>query len=226
MKRLIPIFVLVSLFVSILILKPRLVSQEIEPEVTPDFYFAPGKIVIRFSKEAAPVTPIQVAGIIQTGIGPVDVLCQTFKVHTMRRLFPVLKYPAPDLTRYFVVKFDELMDLDSAVTAFSNITFFIEKAEKVPVLKYLDYPNDDKFSDQWHLDQSNDCDIDAPEAWDVQAGDDGVILAIADTGVKYDHSDLDDNIWINWEEYYGNEDDDDNNGYKDDIYGCGFSSSP
>jgi len=226
MKRLIPIFVLVSLFVSLLIFMPRLVSQQIKTEDSPDLQFAPGKIVIRFSKEVSPVSPIQVAKIIQTGIGPVDILCQTFKVHTLRRLFPAPKYPTPDLTRYFVVKFEESMDLDQVVTAFSEISFYVEKAEKVAVLKYFGGSNDPEYGGQWHLDQTNDCDIDAPEAWDIEKGSDSVILAIADSGVEYTHLDLDDNIWINWDEYYGTpgEDDDPNggNGYIDDFYGWDF----
>jgi hypothetical protein len=157
----------------------------------------------------------------QTGIGAVDVLCQRFKVHTMRRLFPAPKYPTPDLTRYFVVKFDESFDLDEVVNVFSQIPFFIEKAEKVATLEFLDYPNDEHFGVQWHhLNQYNDCDIDTPEAWNIEKGSDSVILAVPDTGVKYDHPDLNDNIWINWDEYYGTPNyDDDGNGYVDDIRG-------
>jgi hypothetical protein len=115
----------------------------------------------------------------------------------MRRLFPAPKYPTPDLTRYFVVKFDESFSLDEAITAFSQIPFFVEKAEKVARLEFLDLPNDQLVGDQWHLNQANDCDIDAPEAWNIEKGSDSVILAVPDSGVKYDHPDLNENIWIN-----------------------------
>lgn len=184
MKRLILIFALAFLFIFSLIFMPKLVFQQIKIEESTDFYFAPGKIVIRFTKEVSPIAPLKVAGIIQTGIGPVDELCLRFNVHTMRRLFPAPKYPTPDLTRYFVVESDESMDLDDVVNTFSEIHFYIEKAEKVGVHKFSGDPNDDRFNNQWHLKQSNDCDIDAPEGWDIQAGSDSVILAIPDSGVS------------------------------------------
>jgi subtilisin family serine protease len=52
-------------------------------------------------------------------------------------------------------------------------------------------PNDTLFADQWFLDQSNDADIDAPEAWNVTTGDGSVVVAVID-GAGYDlsHPDL------------------------------------
>jgi subtilisin family serine protease len=224
MKKTISSVCLTSLFIILLIFMPKLIFQQIRTEDSAATKFSPGKIVIRFSKEVSPVIPIQVAGIMQTGIGPVDVVCQNLKVHTMRRLFPSPKYATPDLTRYFVVKFDESFDLDEAVTLFSQIPFIVEKAEKVARLEFFG-SNDPNYGDQWHLEQVNDCDIDAPEAWNIQTGDDSVILAIPDSGVKYDHPDLDNNIWINEDEYYGTPNyDDDGNGYVDDIRGWNWGS--
>ncbi len=202
-----------------------LVFQQTKTEETSDFYFAPERVVIRFSREVSPVMPFEVAGIAQTGLAPVDFLCERFKVHTMRRLFPAPKYQTPDLTRYFVVEFDESMDLDQLIIAFSGIPFFVEKAEKVGVHKFQTSSNDPGLSQQWHLSQSNDHDIDAPEAWDIEVGSDSVILAIPDSGVQYTHPDLNDNIWINEDEYYGTPNvDDDGNGYIDDIRGWNWDT--
>jgi len=226
MKKLIPIFILTSLLILLFVFMPKLTSQQLETKDSSDFYYAPGKIVIQFTTEVSPVTPWKEAGIIQTGIASVDYLCQKFKVHTMRRQFPAPKYPNPDLTRHFVVKFDESENLDQVLNAFSKIPFFIAKVEKVGVHKFLSQPNDDLFNLQWHLNQGNDCDIDAPEAWCIQKGSENVILAIPDSGVLYTHEDLNDNIWINLYEYYGTEgvddDPDGGNDYIDDIYGWDF----
>jgi len=219
MKKLIPIFTVLSLLIFSLVFIPKLAYQQLEENGSSDIYYAPSKIVIQFIKEVSPVTPWVVDEIIQTGIPAVDELNQEFKVHTMRRLFPAPKYPTPDLTRHFVVKFDESKNIDQVVNAFSK-TLSIEKVEKVGLHKFLIEPNDDKFEVQWHLNQTNDCDIDAPEAWNIQKGSDNVILAVPDSGVYYAHPDLNDNIWINWDEYNGIENyDDDENGYKDDIRG-------
>lgn len=48
----------------------------------------------------------------------------------------------------------------------------------------------------------------------------GTVVAVIDTGVDYNHEDLQDNIWTNSAEVSGQKGtDDDNNGYVDDVYG-------
>jgi subtilisin family serine protease len=49
-----------------------------------------------------------------------------------------------------------------------------------------------------------------------------VIVAVIDSGVDYEHEDLDDIMWVNVDEIPGNGKDDDNNGYVDDIHGWNF----
>ncbi|TXB62344.1 S8 family serine peptidase [Phaeodactylibacter luteus] len=49
-----------------------------------------------------------------------------------------------------------------------------------------------------------------------------VIVAVIDSGVDYEHEDLDDVMWVNVDEIPGNGIDDDNNGYIDDIHGWNF----
>lgn len=95
--------------------------------------------------------------------------------------------------------------------------------------------NDPLLSDQWHY--INYCDLSVAEtsrmgadvnvkdAWRLCAGDPDIIVAICDEGVKYNHPDLIDNMWVNEDEIPGNGIDDDNNGYIDDIHGWNFLSS-
>jgi len=66
--------------------------------------------------------------------------------------------------------------------------------------------------------------IRAPEAWARQTGDRSVLIAIVDTGVAYDHPDLEERIFINERETFLNGRDDDNSGCIDDIAGCSFVS--
>jgi subtilisin family serine protease len=90
-------------------------------------------------------------------------------------------------------------------------------------------PNDPRFGEQWNMNNSNDADIDGPEAWGTQTGSDNVLVAIIDTGIDYDHEDLKDQMWRNPGESGGGKEnngvDDDNNGYKDDYRGWNFVSN-
>ena len=51
-------------------------------------------------------------------------------------------------------------------------------------------PNDTFFTNQWGLDQTNDQDIDAPEAWDITTGRSSVSWLVMDVGTQSNHPDL------------------------------------
>ena len=81
-------------------------------------------------------------------------------------------------------------------------------------------PNDPLYGQLWGLSQPSDRDIDAPEAWDVETGDPGVIVAVVDSGVAYDNGDLVQNRWVNDDPPDGV--DNDGNTFTDDTYGWDF----
>jgi subtilisin family serine protease len=98
---------------------------------------------------------------------------------------------------------------------------FFSARQNSPVI-----PNDPRFGELWGLNNGNDADIDAPEAWATQTGSNDIIVGVIDTGIDYNHEDLKDNIWLNpGESGNGKENngiDDDGNDYKDDFRGWDF----
>ncbi|MCB0262987.1 MAG: S8 family serine peptidase [Calditrichaeota bacterium] len=96
-------------------------------------------------------------------------------------------------------------------------------------------PNDSRFGEQWALKNTgqsggtNDADIDGTDAWDTQRGSQSVIVGVIDTGIDYNHPDLQANIWKNpGESGNGKETngvDDDGNGFVDDWRGWDFANN-
>ena len=100
----------------------------------------------------------------------------------------------------------------------------VEIAE--PVYKYftseesVPSAEDNKGMDkQWYLKDQKVESVWSNEGYGNTAGE-GVVVAVIDTGVDYNHEDLQDNIWTNSAEVSGQKGtDDDNNGYVDDVHG-------
>jgi subtilisin family serine protease len=68
----------------------------------------------------------------------------------------------------------------------------------------------------WHIPEIN-----ADKAWEVTNGTD-IVIAVIDSGINFNHSDINHAQWINTDEIDGNGIDDDGNGYTDDRFGWDF----
>ncbi len=84
------------------------------------------------------------------------------------------------------------------------------------------YTNDPMLGSLWGLNNGNDIDVDAPEAWEVDPGSPGTIVAVVDSGLDRAHPDLNGRVWVNRGEIANNGRDDDGNGYVDDVNGWNF----
>lgn len=80
-------------------------------------------------------------------------------------------------------------------------------------LRALATPNDSQYSQLWGMRA-----IDAPSAWNHSTGSDSLVVAVIDTGIDYNHPDLQANMWRNPAEVSSGVDSD-GNGYIDDIFG-------
>jgi subtilisin family serine protease len=113
-------------------------------------------------------------------------------------------------------------NLDTAIAALSRRPEVLY-AEKNWIYRPTAVPNDPRYTanELWGLNDPQDNDIDAPEAWDVTTGSTNVVVAVVDTGVAYDHPDLSPNIWANPGEIVDGADND-GNGKIDDVRGWDF----
>lgn len=94
-------------------------------------------------------------------------------------------------------------------------------------------PSDPEFPKQWHLQNTGQpatnfgpgtpgADVDARRAWCITQGHPDALVAVLDTGVFYDHPDLQSSIFRNPGEIADNGIDDDGNGFVDDVRGWNF----
>lgn len=76
------------------------------------------------------------------------------------------------------------------------------------------------YEGSFHHTQIQDAD-----AWEITQGTKDITVAVIDSGIDFNHPDLNTTEWINTDEIYNNSIDDDGNGYVDDRYGWDFVSN-
>ena len=175
-----------------------------------DQYFEAGKVVVKFKNEA--LLKKAVAGsaalskkIYLLGFSEMETFYGEAKGESSESIksIAVLKSYSPNDVDFLISKLKKLKE--------------VEWAEPYYLYPLTFTPDDPKFTDgtQWNLKN-----IEAEAAWNISRGSTDVIIGIIDTGVDWDHPDLNANIWENDDPVNGV--DDDGNGYVDDHFGWDF----
>lgn len=167
----------------------------------------------------------------RTGVASVDAALAPFGVSAIRRVYPGA---TGEMARVLHIVADaDAIALRAALERLDDV----EYAEVNLVAKTQAVANDPYFSsvgswgqdfrDQWGLEA-----VRAQEAWDLSQGE-GVVVAVIDSGLDYEHPDIVDNVYRNPGEVgtdasggdkATNGIDDDGNGYIDDVLGYDFAN--
>ncbi len=231
--------ILLSMF-AILLPAQQVKTKNVQLRKVPSFVgYAKNRIVVKFNDDILKKMnkKTMVNGVL--GIPELDQLAKKYGVKTILQQFPGAKdriYNGRNikLNAWHKIFFKNEIDAEKVARAYKRLGGVID-AQPVGIHAIVKTPNDPRYADQWHLNQSNDADIDAPEAWDIETGNPSIIVADLDTGVRYYHKDLgganaspsnpeaaEGNMWINTDEIMNNGIDDDGNGYVDDWIGWDF----
>ena len=180
--------------------------------------------------------------IVKTRMSSFNILAEEFKFVNLERFISSVKHLEwnedgvylQNIYRIFLESNSNIEAALNAVMKDQNILY----AEYETINRLMYIPDDPLYSAEWHLPK-----MECPEVWDYTVGDEEVIIGIVDQGIKWNHPDLVDNIWINEPELNsdsggnpmninwttgvvsgGNGIDDDGNGKVDDCIGWSFAS--
>jgi subtilisin family serine protease len=199
------------------------------------YEFVPNEFIVKFNNELDIDICKSSKDFYNTGISSVDKLNEKYSINHIEEIFESkIDQNLKNIFKFKVSKSSDILSIVQDYKFDPNVIY----AEPNYIFQTCLTPNDPDFYLQYALHntgQTNgtaDADIDAPEAWDIETGDEDIVICIHDTGVDWDHPDLADNIWINsGEDLNGNgivdptdfnDIDDDSNGFIDDIRGYDF----
>ena len=189
---------------------PKHLNLSKKPLTTKGGHYAPDELIIKLKADRVESFSAGAStnGLPTTHLPSLDNLNKKFGAAEFRKIHKGTDMPGKgylsssssrhrgNLNSLYKIKLKKHTDISSAIAAYKQ-NEHIEYAEP----NYLSFssetiPNDPSFIEQWALDntgQTNgtlDADIDGPEAWDITTGSPDIVIAVIDTGVDWDHPDL------------------------------------
>jgi len=184
---------------------------------------------------------------LNTGMKSLDILNNKYGITKIERVFnlnngdPVI-YNKLEMSRIYVFHTENFYTYNDILSVYED-NEFIDFAEPVYIgsaagreeLSGNYFPDDTYFKMQWYLDNTGSIapssggagksgeDINMLKAWEVEEGNEDLIIAILDSGIDDRSKDLKGRIWVNKKEIPNNGIDDDRNGYTDDYKGWDFA---
>ncbi len=175
-----------------------------------------------------------------TGYNQIDKLNRQLICTDISRLFIKYKgnqhlYKKFELGDYYIFSFEKKQNISKIIDLYLQTGYLIsiEPDYKGFGGSSRITPDDMYYYGQWSMENNGtypdwhpgtvDADIDMERAWGITQGSSDVTVGILDTGLKLDHPEFSNRIWVNvMEETNGS--DDDANGYIDDLNGWDFAN--
>lgn len=135
-------------------------------------------------------------GVVRTGLESFDALAAEYQIVELSQMHPYVKVPQWNdngiyLQNHYRIKLASDDRIDEAVMALNKDNHLIY-AELEAINRQKFVPNDPMLPQQYtHLR------LQSFDAWDYVMGSHDVVVAITDSGVKWNHPDLRANLWIN-----------------------------
>ncbi|MDI3504038.1 MAG: serine protease [Candidatus Cloacimonadota bacterium] len=165
------------------------------------YLFQPRTIIGCFTKTAIPNIDGKLDytiqnGVIHTGIETIDALADQYQIVDLKQAHPYIIKPEwndkglylQNTYRFFLASNDQI---DAAVEALHKDPNLIYA--ELEAINYQKFVPDDPMLPQQYIHPL----LQSFEAWDYVTGSHDVVVAITDSGVKWNHPDLMGNIWIN-----------------------------
>jgi len=186
--------------------------------------YAPGEIIIKFKEDSNILTELQASEYISNTLSKkssvsINKVERIIKTNTIEDTY--------GLNRLFILYFEEEANVEELIQNYES-DLNIEYIEPNYIYQTSFIPNDPRFYNQWVSFRDTQAEL----GWDIERGDNEIIISVLDTGVDYNHEDLEANIWVNPGEDLNNNSiidssdfngvDDDYNGFIDDIRGYDF----
>ena len=167
-------------------------------------YHIPNVLIVGFDANAIQTTvgdmPIHRTsrGFVQIGIESFDSLAVQYQFNELKRMFYAKNKDFVDENGIYTMNIFRVFVADN-----SQIDAAFDALQNEPSVIYVEYegivfprssyiPNDPDFNRQWMHPM-----IKTPELWQYYRGGKDIIIGIVDSGTKWNHEDLRDNIWEN-----------------------------
>ncbi len=211
-----------------------------ENKVSSSVNFHESRIIIKINPETR-LLKLRYEGLTQlTGVQSIDILNKEYSCIQILKLFDQIpinqkEYDKLEMGNYYVFSFSGKKNIPELIDLYRKTNHFL--IVEPDFIGHSGsgrfYPDDNYFSYQWSLENEGtfpswnlgtpDADIDMEAAWDITQGSSSVKVGILDTGLKLDHPEFEDRIWINSTEVDDGIDND-GNGFIDDFNGWDFAN--